>query len=283
MMSNPMFPWETTPDATVNSEQANEEKVTNNVIYPWDFDDNTSTTPTTTEAATTEAVTEEKAVSTEESVRITEVEEPTEKTVQEVIEGDSITAKAQHKAEIVAIHDDPNISKTVKSLSSLPASDGNFLSALNSATKEELEETLKILEAGTKNATRIAKVQARLKKITKSDTNEPDVAKEIKAEDVTDVTEDAKETTEAEDTTADNTTTETEEEVVAEPVVLEDEFTKINSQEISDKEKAILYMVNHYHINPNLLKNLLDGDFEDAWKDISELNKENLTVKQKLE
>ncbi len=156
---------------------------------------------------------------------------------------------------------------TIHTLTSVPAGDLNFVKALEGASMEELKEALdKANEIPYGNKTRITRIEARIKKLEK--TGDEDTA-DIADKDTAD--------------TADDDASKDDIQIPTEPVFKEDEYQKLEGQDLSDKEKAILYMLNHYHISPDLLNNLLEGNFEESWKEISEINKINQSVKAKLE
>ena len=67
------------------------------------------------------------------------------------------------------------------------------------------------------------------------------------------------------------------------PIFIQDDFAEINKQKLSEEDKAKLYMINHFHIQPELLNSMLNGDFSSAWQSITNMNKVNLSVKKKLE
>ena len=67
------------------------------------------------------------------------------------------------------------------------------------------------------------------------------------------------------------------------PIFTQDDFAEINKQKLSEEDKAKLYMINHFHIQPELLNSMLNGDFSSAWQSITDMNKVNLSVKKKLE
>lgn len=156
---------------------------------------------------------------------------------------------------------------TIHTLTSVPAGDLNFVKALEGASMEELKEALdKANEIPYGNKTRITRIEARIKKLEKAgDKDTADTADKDTAD------------------TADDDASKDDIQIPTEPVFKEDEYQKLEGQDLSDKEKAILYMLNHYHISPDLLNNLLEGNFEESWKEISEINNINQSVKAKLE
>ena len=98
-------------------------------------------------------------------------------------------------------------------------------------------------------------------------------------------TEAETETKTAEKTSEDENKTEekAEKKTKKAPIFIQDDFAEINKQKLSEEDKAKLYMINHFHIQPELLNSMLNGDFSSAWQSITDMNKVNLSVKKKLE
>lgn len=154
----------------------------------------------------------------------------------------------------------------IKTLTSVPAGDNNFVSALESASIKDLEVALEMLKNAPRASTKVAKIEARIKKLSKED-------KSTDTEKAEEKTADA-EVTEAE---------EKEEEIIVPPtIIFEDTFNKIDQEDISEKDKSIMYLMEHYKINPDMINSIIEGDFGKVWGSIKELNNENLAVKQKL-
>ena len=105
---------------------------------------------------------------------------------------------------------------------------------------------------------------------------EDEATAEVKAEEKPETAEDETEDEEDDEKTEKKTKKKA-------PVFLKDDFAEINKQNLSEEDKAKLYMINHFHIQPELLNSILNGDFSTAWKSITDMNKVNLSVKKKLE
>ena len=84
------------------------------------------------------------------------------------------------------------------------------------------------------------------------------------------------------DENPEKTSEEKPEEIPEAPPIVQDDFREINESEISTKDKSVLYLMRHYNISPDLINALLEGNFDKSWAAITELNKENLSVKAKL-
>lgn len=107
---------------------------------------------------------------------------------------------------------------------------------------------------------------------------EDEATTEVKAEEKPKTAEDETETEDEEDD--EKTEKKTKKKA---PIFIQDDFAEINKQKLSEEDKAKLYMINHFHIQPELLNSMLNGDFSSAWQSITNMNKVNLSVKKKLE
>lgn len=277
----------------------------NNEVLPWELNDATNDTATVikTDSESVEEIADFKAETIEvqgdaypvpetsnttegiepdvdfggDDIQVTEekVETPAPDITESVVQTIDQTVESSDN-ENEAETDDVDVpmdaaknEKLVSNLTSIPASDLNFIGALESATKKELETALAFVKEAPRSATKVAKIEARIKKLSKE---------EEKA--ATDSTE---ETGNTETTDSEETANETETEEVVQPTVLfEDTFNKIDQEAITDKDKSIMYLMEHYKISPDVLNSLISGDFTKVWDSIKELNSENLAVKEKL-
>lgn len=178
-------------------------------------------------------------------------------------------------------------SEMANALNSYPISDVTFSNKLKEATLEELKEALELISMRGRSATKIARINARIKKLEKGENETSEKVVDFKPAESNESTEVTEDKTEkgaeiTADKTSDTEDAEVEEEIPKEPIFKEDEFVKINLQDIPNKDKTILYMLNSYHLSPDLLNNLLEGNFEGAWENIKALNTENRSVKDKL-
>ena len=239
----------------------------------------------------------------ENTVTETEISVSTEIPIAEPVAEPFAKSETENVKEEVAEEEKRVWSEMANALNSYPISDVTFSNKLKEATLEELKEALELISMRGRSATKIARINARIKKLEKGENETTEKVVEFKpaSEDEpteVSVTEDKEKTDVAAETANDADTNETDEvenkndttndeaevedNLPKEPIFKEDEFVKINLQDIPDKEKSILYMLNHYHIAPDLLNSLLEGNFEGAWENIKALNTENQSVKDKL-
>lgn len=209
-----------------------------------------------------------------------EFESEKAETVAEPVAEPVVEPETENVKEEVAEEEKRVWSEMANTLNSYPISDVTFSNKLKEATLEELKEALELISMCGRSATKIARINARIKKLEKGENETSEKVVEFKPASEAEPTEiSVTEDKEKADVTE---TDEVEEDIPKEPIFKEDEFVKINLQNIPDKEKSILYMLNHYHIAPDLLNSLLEGNFEGAWENIKTLNTENQSVKDKL-
>ncbi len=274
------------------------------------------------------------------------VKEVTDETAEEVSEttSEEIAPTSEEISEEVKeeLKKEELSTPTVVSLVELPASDGNFTSALDRATEEELLEAITFMKQGGKHATRLARVEAKLKKVQKNGAKIPvETEKELNEERIEKLVNDAldsisyrvavaaaeleeleeavkkidesdterlasindhigykkdrlaeeeqkkaevTENSDSEEKAEESKTSDSKKDnIPSEPIFEEDEYQKLEGLELDEKEKSILYVLNHYHVAPDLLNALLEGNFKDSWKNITEINKINMSVRKKLE
>ncbi len=266
-MFNEKLPWELDDVTTVSVEKAEEPDF---VTEPMEIEGYSTPEPVVNETVIepeTEGI-EPDVDFGGDDIQVTEekVETPAPETIESVVQAtETSVSEAGTASDTDTIADVTKNDKVVSNLTSVPASDLNFIGALEEATLEELETALAVVKESPRSSTKVTKIEARIKKISKE---EKKASKETA------------ETTDSEET-ADEA--ETEEEVVVPPaIIFEDTFNKIDQEGITDKDKSIMYLMEHYKINPDTLNALLEGDFGKVWGSIKELNNENLAVKEKL-
>lgn len=274
MFTNEVLPWELN-NATNDTATATIEPISETVEEIADYEAETIEVQADTypipEADTTNELTEGTVPDVDfggDDVQVTEkkIETPAPETIESVVQAtETSVSEAETSSDTDTIADVTKKDKVVSNLTSVPASDLNFIGALEEATLEELETALAVVKESPRSSTKVTKIEARIKKISKE---------EKKA---------SKETTETTDSEENATEAANEEEVVIPPaIIFEDTFNKIDQEGITDKDKSIMYLMEHYKINPDTLNALLEGDFGKVWGSIKELNNENLAVKEKL-
>lgn len=238
-------------------------------------------------ADTTEAAVEDAETPTNASITTSETVDTTIDVAENVVENTDLVNDIQGNTIEAASEKTPkepectNVvpfirTDIVSNLVTVPAGDNNFLSALDNASIDDIKAAIEKVKDAPRATTKLKRLESRLSKLEKAEAKANTVLT-----DITDISEDDDEvddiTKDIEDESKNNVPVERH------PIFTRDDFAEINSKEISDKEKSILYMMEHYHINPELINSMLEGNFDKAWSNISEMNKVNLTVKAKLE